>query len=71
MAGGSLTSRSAASTPFKAKLANAERPETFPPPHVGGYGAVTVCLNHGGPKGAKPKAEAVADILASIKERRA
>jgi threonyl-tRNA synthetase len=34
-------------------------------------GAVSVRLHHGGPPGAKPKAEVVADILASIKERRA
>jgi threonyl-tRNA synthetase len=25
-------------TPFKAKIANAERQESFPPPHVVGYG---------------------------------
>ena len=34
-------------------------------------GQVSVRLHHGGPQGAKPKAEVVADILASIKERRA
>ena len=34
-------------------------------------GAVSVRLHHGGPQGAKPKAEVVADILAIIKERRA
>ena len=34
-------------------------------------GAVSVRLHHGGPQGAKPKAEVVADILAAIKERRA
>ena len=33
--------------------------------------AVSVCLHLGGPQGAKPKAEVVSDILASIKERRA
>ena len=33
--------------------------------------AVSVRLHHGGPQGAKPKAEVVADILAGIKERRA
>jgi len=32
---------------------------------------VSVRLHHAGPQGAKPKAEVVADILASIKERRA
>jgi hypothetical protein len=30
-----------------------------------------VCLHHGGPQGAKPKAEVVAKILADIKERKA
>ena len=34
-------------------------------------GAVSVRLHHGGPQGAKPKGEVVADILASIRERRA
>jgi hypothetical protein len=34
-------------------------------------GTVSVRLHHGGPQGAKPKGEVVADILASIKERRA
>ena len=34
-------------------------------------GAVSVRHYHGGPQGAKPKAEVVADILAGIKERRA
>ena len=34
-------------------------------------GAVSVRLHHGGPQRAKPKAEGIADILASIKERRA
>ena len=34
--------------------------------------AVSVRLHHGeGPQGAKPKAEVIADILESIKERRA
>ena len=32
---------------------------------------VSVHLHHGGPQGAKPKEEVIADILASIKERRA
>jgi threonyl-tRNA synthetase len=26
-------------TPFKAKISNAEHRESFPPPHVGGYGS--------------------------------
>jgi threonyl-tRNA synthetase len=34
-------------------------------------GAVSVRLHHGGPQGAKPKGEVVADILASTRERRA
>jgi hypothetical protein len=34
-------------------------------------GVVSVRLHHSGPQGSKPKAEVVADILASIKERRA
>jgi threonyl-tRNA synthetase len=34
-------------------------------------GAVSVRLHHGGPQGAKPKGEVVAEILASIRERRA
>ena len=33
--------------------------------------AVSVRLHHVGPQGVKPKAEVMADILASIKERRA
>ena len=37
----------------------------------GGTGAVSVRLHHGGPQGAKPKAEVVTEILAAIKERRA
>jgi threonyl-tRNA synthetase len=36
-----------------------------------GTGAVSVRLHHGGPLGAKPKVKVIADILASIKERRA
>jgi len=34
-------------------------------------GNVSVRLHHGGPQGAKPKAEVVAEILADIKERKA
>ena len=34
-------------------------------------GAVSVRLHHGGPQGAKPKAEVVAVILAAIIEQRA
>lgn len=32
-------------------------------------GNVSVRLHHGGPQGAKPKAEVVAEILTKIKER--
>ena len=62
-------------TPFKAKIANAEELRVHTMLVIGGRdmegGAVSVRLHHGGPQGAKPKAEVVADILASIKERRA
>ena len=62
-------------TPFKAKIANAEQLRVHTMLVIGGRdmeaGAVSVRLHHGGPQGAKPKAEVVADILASIKERRA
>jgi len=34
-------------------------------------GNVSVRLHHGGPQGATPKAEVIAQILASINERRA
>jgi len=62
-------------TPFKAKIANAEQLRVHTMLVIGGRdmeaGQVSVRLHHGGPQGAKPKAEVVADILASIKERRA
>ena len=62
-------------TPFKAKIANAEQLRVHTMLVIGcrdmEAGAVSVRLHHGGPQGAKPKAEVVADILASIKERRA
>ncbi|MBI3851470.1 MAG: threonine--tRNA ligase [Verrucomicrobia bacterium] len=62
-------------TPFKAKIANAEQLRVHTMLVIGGRdmeaGAVSVRLHHGGPQGAKPKAEVIADILASIKERRA
>jgi threonyl-tRNA synthetase len=62
-------------TPFKAKIANAEQLRVHTMLVIGGRdmeaGAVSVRLHHGGPQGAKPKGEVVADILASIKERRA
>jgi threonyl-tRNA synthetase len=62
-------------TPFKAKISNAEQLRVHTMLVIGGRdmeaGQVSVRLHHGGPQGAKPKAEVVADILASIKERRA
>ena len=62
-------------TPFKAKISNAEQLRVHTMLVIGGRdmeaGVVSVRLHHGGPQGAKPKGEVVADILASIKERRA
>ena len=62
-------------TPFKAKLADADQTRVQTMLVIGGRdmeaGAVSVRLHHGGPQGAKPKAEVVADILASIRERKA
>jgi threonyl-tRNA synthetase len=62
-------------TPFKAKISNAEQLRVHTMLVIGGRdmeaGAVSVRLHHGGPQGAKPKSEVVADIRASIKERRA
>jgi threonyl-tRNA synthetase len=62
-------------TPFKAKIANAEQLRVHTMLVIGGRdmeaGAVSVRLHHGGPQGAKLKAEVVADILAAIRERRA
>jgi threonyl-tRNA synthetase len=62
-------------TPFKAKISNAEQLRVHTMLVIGGRdmeaGAVSVRLHHGGPQGAKPKGEVVADILARIKERRA
>ena len=63
------------STPFKAKISNAEQLRVHTMLVIGGRdleaGAVSVRLHHGGPQGAKPKGEVVADILASIRERKA
>ena len=62
-------------TPFKAKIADAEQTRVHMMLVIGGRdmeaGAVSVRLHGKGNIGAKPKAEAIADILASIKERRA
>ena len=62
-------------TPFKAKIADAEKLRVHTMLVVGHRdmeaGNVSVRLHHGGPQGAKPKAEVIAKILASIKERKA
>ncbi len=62
-------------TPFKAKIADAEQSRVHTMLVIGGRdleaGAVSVRLHHGGPQGAKPKAEVIAQILADIKERKA
>ncbi|HMO63621.1 MAG TPA: threonine--tRNA ligase [Verrucomicrobiota bacterium] len=62
-------------TPIKAKIAAAEQARVHTMLVVGPRdleaGAVSVRLHGKGNVGAKPKAEAVADILASIRERRA
>ncbi len=61
-------------TPFKAKIANAEQLRIHTMLIIGGKdmeaGNVSVRLHHGGPQGAKPKAEVIAKILAAIKERK-
>ena len=63
------------SDPMKAKIAEAEKAKVHTMLVIGGRdmdaGMVSVRLHTGGPQGAKPKAEVVADILQSIKERRA
>ena len=61
--------------PIKAKIANAEHARVHTMLVLGPRdleaGHVSVRLHTGGPQGAKPKAEVIADILVSIKERRA
>ncbi len=61
--------------PMKAKIANAEQLRVHTMLVIGARdmeaGAVSVRLHGKGNVGAKPKAEAIADIVASIKERRA
>jgi len=61
--------------PIKAKIAEAEQAKVHTMLVIGGRdmdaGAVSVRLHGKGNVGAKPKGEAVAEILASIKERRA
>jgi threonyl-tRNA synthetase len=62
-------------TPIKAKIANAEQARVHTMLVIGARDveacAVSVRLHHGGPQGAKPKGEVIADILAGIRERRA
>ena len=59
-------------TPFKAKIADAEKPRVHTMLVIGGRdmdaGMVSVRLHTGGPQGAKPKAEVVADILTAIQQ---
>ncbi len=61
--------------PMKAKIANAEQLRVHTMLVIGGRdmeaGAVSVRLHGKGNVGAKPKGEAIAEILAAIKERRA
>jgi threonyl-tRNA synthetase len=61
-------------TPFKAKIADAEKSRVHTMLVIGARdmeaGAVSVRLHHGGPQGARPKAEAVAAILRAIHERK-
>jgi threonyl-tRNA synthetase len=63
------------STPMKGKIADAETARVHTMLVIGGRdmeaGQISVRLHGKGNVGAKPKAEVVADILASIKERRA
>ena len=62
-------------TPFKAKIADAEKLRVHTMLIIGGkdmeVGNVSVRLHHGGPQGAKPKAEVEASILTAIKDRKA
>ncbi len=61
--------------PVKAKISDAEHAKVHTMLVLGGRdlesGQVSIRLHSKGPQGAKPRAEAVADILAAIKERRA
>jgi len=61
--------------PIKAKIANAEKTKVHTMLVIGNRdleaGAVSIRLHGKGNVGAKPKAEAIADVLAAIKERRA
>jgi threonyl-tRNA synthetase len=62
-------------TPIKAKIADAEQSRVHTMLVIGARdveaGAVSVRLHHGGPQGARPKAEVIAKILADIRERKA
>ena len=61
-------------TPIKAKIAAAEEARVHTMLVIGGRdveaGHVSVRLHHGGPQGAKPKAQVVAEILTAIRERK-
>jgi threonyl-tRNA synthetase len=61
--------------PIKAKIAEAEKSKVHTMLVIGARdleaGNVSVRLHSKGPQGAKPKSEVVAEILASVKERRA
>ena len=60
-------------TPIKAKIADAEQSRVHTMLVIGARdmeaGAASVRLHHGGPQGAKSKAEVVANILRAIRER--
>jgi threonyl-tRNA synthetase len=60
--------------PVKAKIADAEKAKVHTMLVLGGRdlesGQVSVRLHSKGPQGAKPRAEVIADIVASIRERR-
>ena len=61
--------------PIKAKIQDAEQLRVHTMLVIGGRDmdarAVSVRLHGKGPQGAKPKAEEIAEIVASVKERRA
>ena len=61
--------------PIKVKIANAEHARVHTMLVLGQRdleaGNVSVRLHTGGPQGAKPRNEIIADTLAAIKERRA
>ncbi len=63
------------SNPIKAKIQDAEQAKVHTMLVIGGRdlesGHLSVRLHSKGPQGAKPRAEVVADIVASIRERRA